>query len=277
MFRSLLVGLDGSAHADAALELGLRWAKQLKVPLGGVAVVDEPGIRHPQAVPLGGDAFKEARDSALLADARAKVEQILSEFNRRCGEAGVVSQAMGDVGDPVAQILREAQRFDLILLGQQTRFRFETQDEPDETLREVIKHSPRPVVAVPTPLPESQTVMVAYDGSIQAARAMSSFCASGLRPSQPVLVVTVASDEKTANQRAAVAVDFLKSHDLNAEARPIVTHKSPPDVVLEQARELGAGLVVMGAYGQPFLREFFLGSVTSRMIAESPAPLFLDH
>jgi nucleotide-binding universal stress UspA family protein len=34
---------------------------------------------------------------------------------------------------------------------------------------------------------------------------------------------------------------------------------------------------VMGAYGQPALREFFLGSVTRRMLTECPVPLFLFH
>ena len=36
-------------------------------------------------------------------------------------------------------------------------------------------------------------------------------------------------------------------------------------------------LIVMGVYGQPVLREFFLGSVTPRLLAESPVPLFLYH
>jgi nucleotide-binding universal stress UspA family protein len=33
----------------------------------------------------------------------------------------------------------------------------------------------------------------------------------------------------------------------------------------------------MGAYGQPVLREFLLGSVTRTLLAHSPIPLFLDH
>ena len=43
------------------------------------------------------------------------------------------------------------------------------------------------------------------------------------------------------------------------------------------ARRLKAGLLVMGAYGQPVLREFFLGSVTRTILEESPVPLFLYH
>jgi len=36
-------------------------------------------------------------------------------------------------------------------------------------------------------------------------------------------------------------------------------------------------MIVMGGYGQPVLREFFLGSVTRTLLAESPVPLFLYH
>jgi len=33
----------------------------------------------------------------------------------------------------------------------------------------------------------------------------------------------------------------------------------------------------MGGYGQPTLREFFIGSVTRNLLAQSPVPLFLYH
>jgi nucleotide-binding universal stress UspA family protein len=40
---------------------------------------------------------------------------------------------------------------------------------------------------------------------------------------------------------------------------------------------LRAELMVMGAYGQPVLREFLLGSVTKTVLRDSPVPLFLYH
>jgi nucleotide-binding universal stress UspA family protein len=49
------------------------------------------------------------------------------------------------------------------------------------------------------------------------------------------------------------------------------------ETILAQARQLNAGLVVMGAYGQPTIREFFLGSVTRSLLQSSPLPLFLYH
>jgi nucleotide-binding universal stress UspA family protein len=57
-----------------------------------------------------------------------------------------------------------------------------------------------------------------------------------------------------------------------------LTSSAPPAVVvLDQALGLGAGLLVMGAYGQPVLREFFLGSATRSLLAECSIPMFLFH
>ena len=46
---------------------------------------------------------------------------------------------------------------------------------------------------------------------------------------------------------------------------------------MEHTSRLNASLFVMGAYGQPALREFFLGSVTRTLLEEASVPLFLSH
>ena len=51
----------------------------------------------------------------------------------------------------------------------------------------------------------------------------------------------------------------------------------PAEVILGKIRYLEASLLVMGAYGQPVLREFFLGSVTRTVLKESPVPVFCSH
>ena len=48
-------------------------------------------------------------------------------------------------------------------------------------------------------------------------------------------------------------------------------------MILEHIHRLRAGLLVMGAYGHPVLREFFHGSATITGLLESPVPLFLYH
>jgi nucleotide-binding universal stress UspA family protein len=120
-------------------------------------------------------------------------------------------------------------------------------------------------------------VVVAYDGSLQAARALAAFQATGLGESGRVHLISVSSDNDLAAQHAERAREFLKFHDL--EATPLVVESSAPPatVILEQVRRLSAGLLVLGSYGQPVLREFLIGSVTRTVLSESPIPLFLFH
>ena len=73
------------------------------------------------------------------------------------------------------------------------------------------------------------------------------------------------------------ASKFLSDHQIESVPHAFTSSASPAEVILEQVRRLNAGLLVMGAYGQPVLREFFLGSVTRTVLEKSPVPLFLYH
>jgi len=278
MLRSLLVGLDGSAFSASAVELGIRWAKHSGAVLAGIGVIDDPAIRRPEPVPVGGGAFKREAVEAALAEAQAKVAGFLETFRRQTQEAGVASKAHEELGQPSETILREAQRYDAILLGKETYFHFETQDEPGETLHEVIKHSPRPVVAVPEKLSDGQSIVIAYDGSLQAARALQTFEATGIGRGEGAEIHIVMIGEDAEPCRACVdrAVDFLKLHAL--EATPHIVRDGPiGPTILDFAQQVNAGLVVMGAYGKHRLRDFVLGSCTRRMLKDTNIPLFVSH
>lgn len=277
MPRSMLVGLDGSSYSTAAVELGIRWARRSNALLVGLGIIDEPGIVQPVAIPPGGAAFQQSRNQTLLADARHKVEAYLEQFTLRCAEAGVSSKVLEDVGDPADRIMLEAQCYDLILLGRETHFAFETQAGADDALRHVVQFGPRPVVAVPEKPAGGNTVVVAYDGSAQAARALQAFQAVGWDGSSPIHVVSVHAEHREAARCADRAVEFLGFHGIKAEPHALAGSENTPGLLLEQARRLDAGLVVMGAYGQPRWKELFFGSVTRTMLRESDLPLFLDH
>lgn len=275
MARSILVGLDGSAVSASATELGIRWAKQSNALLVGLGIIDEPEILQPISVPPGATAYEQRRNRALMAEARRKVESYLEQFALRCAEAGVSSKVLEDVGLPADQILLEAQRYDLVMLGQQTYFAFETQAEADRTLYQVLRHSPRPVVAVPERPAEGAAVVVAYDGRVGAARALQAFQAVLSRAGQEVHVVSVFPEHLQAARCGSRAVDFLDFHQIQARLHAIGSTEPAAEVILKQARERGAGLIVMGAYGQPGWKELLFGSVTRTVLRDSRVPLFL--
>ncbi|WP_435005456.1 universal stress protein [Tundrisphaera lichenicola] len=276
MLRTILVGLDGTVHGDSALKLAIRWSKRYDALLVGLGCVDEPGIHGPEEI-ISGEGYFSRLNSALLEETRTRVEATLSQAALRCAEAGVAFKPLEDVGTPDTQILEEAQRFDLIMLGQQTHFRFGWENEPDVTLPKVLADTPRPVVVVPESAGEGDSVIVAYDGSLQAARALYAFEASGLGQGREIQVLSVSDEKKTALRHADRAIEFLKSHGMEANPSPVESGGSPGDVLLEMIRLSDPGLIVMGAYGQPGLREFFLGSTTSTLLKKGTIPMFLFH
>jgi nucleotide-binding universal stress UspA family protein len=259
------------------MELATRWAQRLGGVITGLGVVDESNWAPAPVLPSG-DSPLNPPENALLARAERHVEQSLHQLQERCSQAGVEYCQVQDVGTVGEEILTEAQRHDVILLGKATT--------PDPGLgvsarsifESVLRHSPRPVVAVPGSVEDGRGILAAYDGSLQAARALQALVASGLSGLGDTRVLTVDEESKeTANKHAQRAVEYLAGHGINAESQPEVTDKSVDQLIIDEAQRQDVELIVMGAYGRSRLAEFFLGSVTSRVIDESPVPLFLFH
>ncbi|MEW4567332.1 universal stress protein [Tautonia sp. JC769] len=277
MLRSVLVGLDGSEHGDAALELGLRWAKRFNALLVGLGVIDEPGIHGAEETWLGEVYFRQINER-LTEDVRREVERTLERAALRCVEADVSFKPLEDIGTPHERIVIEAQRYDLIIMGQRTHFRFGWQDAADDTLRRVLTENPRPVVAAPERLEEERnSVLIAYDGSVQASRALQAFRFTGLGEGQTIRVLTIGPDKVEAARKADRAIEYLSFHGLKATPITLSSDRGPAEVILEHLGKTEADLLVMGAYGKSTLREFFLGSTTRSVLKDSQAAVFLSH
>jgi nucleotide-binding universal stress UspA family protein len=277
MLKSLLVGLDGSEYSEGALRLALEWAKPNNAVIGGIAVVDIPGIFQAEAVPLGAEQAKEALDQSRLADARKHVDHFLSDCAARAAKAGVPCKLIESAGQPEEQIMIESQRFDLLLLGRQTRFHFETEPRDSSLLPTVLKGSVRPVVVAPQKPAGGECVVLATDGRPGAARAAWAFVQTGLLADLPVHVVSGLKDP----QEAARAVDRL-GELLRWHGRTVQEHALEPDgsiaeMLLGQVNHHKAALLVMGAHGRSGLSEFLFGSTTREVLGGSPVPVFLTH
>ena len=275
MFRSALVALDGSAYSETAADLAIDWASRYGARLLGLGILDAPTIQRAEPVPLGAGAYKKARDQVRLADAHRRVEDLLSAFHARGRAAGVAVEVLEDIGDPAVRILREAQRCDVVILGRETHFHFETQDGPDGTLVQVLRGSPRPVVVVPRSIPPGQGVLLAYGGGREAARTLQTFQLLGLAAGEAIEVVTIHRDGAEAEALVNLAGEYLTAQGAAHRLHPIVSATPPADVLLEQVRRARPRLLVMGAQGHHPLRDLFGASVTRAVMRACPVPVFI--
>jgi nucleotide-binding universal stress UspA family protein len=241
----------------------------------GLGVVDEPTICRREPVPMGAAAYKHERDQQLLEEARRIVESFLASFASQCAAAGVQHKILEDVGTPYKEILRESHRYDLVLLGHETHFHFETEEQADETLWRVLRREGRPVVIAPASLRGGESVVVAYNGSPQADRALQAFQASGLDMKEEVHVLCAGADPQDAGAKAEEGAAFLRSHGIQALASGRQPAGSVAQTILHEVRDRNARLLVMGALGHSTLREVLLGSVTKNVLRSSAVPVFV--
>jgi len=275
MLRTVLVALDGSACSFTATTLALDWARRFDARLLGLGIVDEPSIHRPEPVPIGAGGYKMARDEARMADAHRRVADFLADFRGRASAIGVRSDLLEERGDPTDRILFEAQRADVVILGRETHFNFETPARRDATLAQVVRSSPRPIVIVPQTLPEGTGVLVAYGGGREAARTLQLFALLGLAAGETLDVVTIHRDPAQARATARAAGDFLSAHHVIHRVHTVGSSAAPAEILLEEVESRRPRLLVMGAHRGHPLRDLFATSVTREVLGSCPVPIFV--
>jgi nucleotide-binding universal stress UspA family protein len=279
MIKNILVCLEGSPSTASAVSLAIDIAKPLDAHLVGLAIVDEPDIRAGTPTSIGGSSYKHERDDALVAEAHKHATDAIALFERRCREGNVAARPLEIVGRPVDAILDEMTTRDLTIMGRDANFKFEIESQDSHTRDAILHRATTPVLVVPESAPAKLggTVLVTYDGSGAAKRALASFAASGLARGREVHVLTIDDNGAVAWEIANRAVEALRAADIPAKPHNVVSVLSNVEVIAKLAREIDAGLIVMGAFTRSRLRELFSGSVTRSLVETTEVPLYLQH
>jgi nucleotide-binding universal stress UspA family protein len=273
MLRSMLVVLDGSPSSEPVIALAFEWARRFGARLLGLGVLDAPSIERGEPVPMGAYAYKKHRDEIRMDEAHRRVVRLLTEFRARCAAARVDATTVEDIGDPPEQILREAQRCDVVLLACESRFGLETDDHRGRTLAHVIRGLPRPVVVVPPEPRDGRGIVVAYGGGREAASTLQTFVLLGLDAGQEVDLVTVHRDSAEASAIARRGGDFLTAHGVAHRLHPIASPEAPAGVILDIVERRRPRLLVMGAHATHPVRDLFVTSVTRAVLRACPVPV----
>jgi nucleotide-binding universal stress UspA family protein len=277
VLRSILVALDATPASAAAQRLAIELARRCDCQITGLAILDRDHITAPTAVGIGGMAYKQHRDRVKLEEAAAFLRQLQQAFQKSCEEAGALWQVIEGEGEPYRLIERESGRHDLMVIGKDTDFHFEFDPSTTETVERLLHDNPRPLIVCPEHAPADGNVLVAYDGTLQSSRALHMFALLEHAKSQPVHILSVASDQAEAQRMASYGAELLTKHGFNVTAHGIASSATPSDIILSECQTLDASLIAMGAFGQRTWKEFFLGSTTKRLMDRCPCPLFVHH
>lgn len=275
--RRILVPLDPSVYATAAAETACQVARLHKAQVGGVAVLDSKEIRSSVA-PAFGPYYPMMVEvvQEKVHHAANVLSDCLSRFRIVCEKAGVAHFETEYDGLPVPKLLESAIFFDLIVVGLETFFHFETRERKGDSLADLLDRTVTPVLAVPaTGMENFRSALITFDGSLGAARAMQDFVRFAAPFDVKVTVLVAERERRQADFLLESASAFLKAHGIESVA---TEHSDRPiEELVDENYVADFDMIVAGIHSRKHFKDYFVGSFTKKLIEQKMKPLFLSH
>ncbi len=277
MVKSILVALDGSQHADSALEHGLWLARRLRARLIGLHVLDivsiEGSFLHDVSGSLGFEPYLDF-SSKMREALQERGTVLLDAFRTKCEEAGVPCDTALPMGIVANEICDQARVADLVIVGHRGVNEQFSSGLLGSTTESVTRKSPKPVLVTPLTFKEITRPVLAYDGSQRASAALHIAAELAASLGLPLTAVHVGKENGGEGDRVlAEAQRYLQSYEVPVTLRPLTG--PPHQRIVDVLRDGGYDLLFIGAYGHSRIIEMVLGSTTEYVLRNSGAPVFL--
>lgn len=266
--KNILVLIHDDDGQEARLQAALDVARAFEGHLTCLDVAMLPA--------MVGDYAALGVEAMMMADERDR-----ERANRRRTEARLAADDVPftwiDVTGDVARELKDASRLaDLIVLNREMI----SVSAPDmrRIVGETLISAKKPVLAVPAGahgIKIDGNAVVAWDGSVEAEAALIASVPL-LRRARSVVILWV--DDGSVTVPATEAATYLSRYGI----KPIVRRIAPgldraSTAIIVDLRMHHPAYLVMGGFSHPRFLEQVFGSVTTRLLKDSPVPLFLAH
>lgn len=277
MLRRILLLLGETPSSISARQYGLRMARTAKAEISGFSGIDLTYIESAMPGRVGAGAYAARLEESLKKQAGDAGQRLREQFEAECQEEGVPSELLSFEGDPIEALSSAAETHDLLISGHDTAFRGNVREQLSEVLSRLLLVTPRPIIVCPDELSPVGDILVAYDGSFAAVRAVQMFALFGVAHDRLIQIVSIDSDAGLASQRAGRAAKYVRTHGYQVNEIPIASSARPAQALRSEIANRRIRTAVMGAYGHRGLRERLFGSTTSALVENPPCALFLYH
>jgi nucleotide-binding universal stress UspA family protein len=278
-YKTILVHADLSPHAASRYALACQVALAHDAHLVGAAFTGLTQETYRNAAFAYGGVLSPTDVELVTSNSK----QALDAFVAKADAAGAAYERRISDDDSETGMVLQARYADLLVLSQ---------SDPELTGPNILYklpehlslHGGRPVLLVPYAGRYEhidQHALVAWDGSRAATRAVTDALPLLRRSQRVTLAVFNAQTQYGThgeNPGADIAL-YLARHGVKVE----VTQQHTPagldigNALLSLAADIGADLLVMGAYGHQRWREIVLGGVTRRVLQSMTLPVLMAH
>jgi nucleotide-binding universal stress UspA family protein len=271
-----LLPLDPSPYTEAATEYALYIAKAHDAKVTGLTVLDIPGIdRSEGSVPLGATYYAEQAVEHKEKEAKERIDAVAEAFQQRCEKTQIDFRALSLEGDPMERIEEESKYYDLVIMGLRDSYYFETEEGERKSIRNLLGRAVSPILAVTETFKPIKELLLAYDGSLLAARSLHEAALLSLPLKVKFTLLTSHEDQDKAQGLLDRAEEYLQSYGIKDVDKIWVIE----DVVeiIEKDYVQTMDLMALGAHTKKGFFDFMVGDVTEQLINHGGLPLFIGQ
>jgi nucleotide-binding universal stress UspA family protein len=266
-YTTVMVGLSIDQPNEARLEIAGQLAERFGARVIGITAAEfspplyfTSGEQAQKLLDQGRAAIKN-RLAELESEFRAAMQNRVTEMEWRCAE-----------DFPSRYIVQQARASDIIVVGEAGRGTIAdpfVQVSPSD----LVMQTGRPLLVVPDACSwlDLRSVLIAWKDTAEARRAVADALPM-LRKATDITIAEIVEeqvDRAAALSRVKDVAAWLSRHGVTASEQ-VPEECGEPGAQLDRiASEIGAGVVVAGAYGHSRLREWILGGVTRRLLNPS--------
>ncbi|UEM15559.1 universal stress protein [Bradyrhizobium barranii subsp. barranii] len=275
-YATVMVSLALDQSNEARLQVAGELAERFEAAMIGVAAGQF-------APPL---YFTDGAEAQSLIDQeeasiRKRLADLEAQFRAATRARGGRAEWRGAMDFPTRFVLAQARCADIIVSGGHSPAFSDAFALASP--KDLVMQAGRPLLVVPDKVNwlDLRSVLVAWKDTPEARRAVADALPM-LRKARDVTIVEIPErdDDRSAVMAGVTDVAaWLARHGVTASARVSeAVRNATAAAQLEQvAGDLGAGLIVAGAYGHSRFRELILGGVTEYLVTQSARSVLLSH
>lgn len=274
--------VDGSAMSGAVCDAAVWASRALQAPVTFLHLLEasrSPAIEdYSGAIGMGSRehllselvALDEDRSSRSLEQGR----RLLDKAIQAAQSAGITDVSGEQRYDELLDAMlayEDATR--LFVIGRHGETHASQAQAIGAQVESVVRAVHTPILMTPDVFSPPRNFMLAYDGSETADKAIERVARSPLLAGMPGQVVMVGADTEENQARLHRACQLLVDRNWQVQSHLLQGNVMASLVAFQQ--DHSTELQVMGAYGHSRIREFIVGSNTTKMLTASSVPVLI--
>jgi nucleotide-binding universal stress UspA family protein len=271
MLNSVLLHLENVDQAQPVIRVGVALARQAEARVRGLTLLDTRRFDAAFECESAGYAVMEQTRNAL---AERIQETVRARLSHACLEAGLNFDVRRSSGDPLQVLSQEARFHDLVVtsvVAGESSSKAAT-DWSLEDLTMLLDRGVQPLLVVQSNQTVVNRVLLVYDGSEAAGRAIRSFLNQGIFISAEHRLLAIGGSESAARDSLRNMADYCCSRRRELETG--YAHGTLRRVLLPYAKKWQADLIVMGVEPGNRLLRWMFGSPAADVLKKLPCGLY---